>query len=622
MEAKEFYDQITEDMQILRDDNIKSDPKLSSDDYAFNYWVLSKMYNIDDELIYGYVLEGNDKGVDCYVHFKDSKQLFLIQNKHYIDSTSLVPKDVSHFLGTSLSVLRAGNYDKSTELQDIFTSAKDDPEYKIYFHLYLTNESTNNTVETLFTEFNLENKSRKGKALIESRLFKLSNIIDLYYGKQYDDLKSFSFDLTTNVNGMVLQILPKSPDYLLPKNFLEAYYIMTPIKDVYEMYKKANDKGYALFAENIREYLGKTPVNDSIKRTLESDSEERINFFYYNNGITIICDKSRKLDLKDMRLPFKLDNPQIVNGCQTVSTIYEVLSNYAKKDATLSEFKDVYLMIKVLNKNTAVEAKKPDIYRDIVKYTNKQNALSEKAFTSDNDLFKNIQKAFKERGFLLSVKGGNIHTFKQEYKDKKLNELLSKAKERSEKFDVYVNKISDVIIPIEKLLQVYLAFVLDGFNAYQKKSDLLQKSSDYFIEYALKIPENLMHDHLLNLWLLFKKAELDRKRNEDEMNKLPIPFYVIGFLGSFILNKENSSNIKRFATEFFNQDKDAIVKQYDFLCDLTGNYKAAFAQERKLEYNEMIKTPIDNNILSKEIEKINTQRAYKDIKKLLDSLNY
>ena len=90
MEAKEFYDQMEEDIAILREDNISSDPRLSNNDYAFNYWILSKMYNIDEELIFEKIVDGSgDKGIDCFVHYKEAKQLFLIQNKFYDEKTQL-----------------------------------------------------------------------------------------------------------------------------------------------------------------------------------------------------------------------------------------------------------------------------------------------------------------------------------------------------------------------------------------------------------------------------------------------------------------------------------------------------------------------------------------------------
>jgi hypothetical protein len=621
MTPSEFYLQIEEDFEILKDNLFHYDPKLDKPEYAFNYWVLSKMYNVDEEYIFDLILEGNDKGIDCYAHYPESKRLFLIQNKYYSDATPLATKDVAHFLTTSLSSLKAGDYTRSKQLQDLFTEIKDDPEYKIYFHLYITNESTNSTIDTTFTEFNLDNKAKTNKALIEAKAFKLPDIIELYYGKQFKEQKKFSVDITTNNHGMLMQILPESHEYKLPKNFLEAFYVMTPIKDVFEMFKKAAKEKYELFDENIREYLGKTPVNDAIRRTLESDPEERINFFYYNNGITVISDKASKGKIQ-ISLAVTLTNPQIVNGCQTVSTIYEVLSNYAKVDPSLPEFKDVYVMVKILVKKKSVEEKKPEIYKDIVRFTNKQNALTEKAFAANNDEFINMQKGLKDRGFLLLVKGGNMQTFRSEFSNKqKQNELLFNAKKRASALGLEISKLSELFIPIEKLLQVFLAYRLDGYFAYTKKPDLLDKSSTYHLDYALKVQDSLTYDQLLGLWIMYKKAESERKNTED--GKVPIPLYVIGFLSAFVKNKdEKPENFKKFANELFALDQPTLDRIYGFLCDLTGNYKMAMFHEKKIEYNEMIKLPIDTEIMWREVEKLASQRGNKDVKKVLDELNY
>jgi AIPR protein len=54
---------------------------------------------------------------------------------------------------------------------------------------------------------------------------------------------------------------------------------------VADMYSTA---GIRLFARNVRGFLGaKKQVNKGMSETIE---EEPWNFWYYNNGITIVCD--------------------------------------------------------------------------------------------------------------------------------------------------------------------------------------------------------------------------------------------------------------------------------------------------------------------------------------------
>lgn len=80
-------------------------------------------------------------------------------------------------------------------------------------------------------------------------------------------------------------------------------------------------KGKRLFAKNIRQMLGATEVNDEVKRTIEEQPE---NFWYYNNGVTIVAESIKKSmvggNSRDIG-SFKANNISIVNGAQTVSVI-------------------------------------------------------------------------------------------------------------------------------------------------------------------------------------------------------------------------------------------------------------------------------------------------------------
>jgi len=49
--------------------------------------------------------------------------------------------------------------------------------------------------------------------------------------------------------------------------------------------------GDRLFARNIRGFLGDTAINDGMQTTLQ---RELSTFWYFNNGITIVCNTARK----------------------------------------------------------------------------------------------------------------------------------------------------------------------------------------------------------------------------------------------------------------------------------------------------------------------------------------
>ncbi|MFD8980939.1 AIPR family protein [Streptomyces sp. NPDC059564] len=78
--------------------------------------------------------------------------------------------------------------------------------------------------------------------------------------------------------------------------------------------------GTGLFDRNIRQYLGPTPVNRSLISTLVTTPET---FWYFNNGITLMCDSVSTTGVAFGRRPARLvlHNAQVVNGAQTVAAI-------------------------------------------------------------------------------------------------------------------------------------------------------------------------------------------------------------------------------------------------------------------------------------------------------------
>ena len=67
--------------------------------------------------------------------------------------------------------------------------------------------------------------------------------------------------------------------------------------------------------------------------------------------ITVICDSMSKVSLQtslyNMNAAFTIENPQIVNGCQTVNSIYESLKN-EDPETIEKEYKDTFVMLKIL----------------------------------------------------------------------------------------------------------------------------------------------------------------------------------------------------------------------------------------------------------------------------------
>ena len=112
------------------------------------------------------------------------------------------------------------------------------------------------------------------------------SICELYYSKNYKENINFTHPLGTLNRGTFASL---REEYGMDELY-KAYYIVTPISELYKMLLSAEEKNYSIFERNIREYLGTNPVNNGIVETLKSKSERK-NFMYYNNGVTIVCEK-------------------------------------------------------------------------------------------------------------------------------------------------------------------------------------------------------------------------------------------------------------------------------------------------------------------------------------------
>lgn len=76
------------------------------------------------------------------------------------------------------------------------------------------------------------------------------------------------------------------------------------------------DNHHRLFQRNIRNPLGVTAVNRTLVETLRRKPEH---FWYFNNGITVLCDKV----IMGPRGDLEMEGASIVNGAQTVASVHE-----------------------------------------------------------------------------------------------------------------------------------------------------------------------------------------------------------------------------------------------------------------------------------------------------------
>jgi hypothetical protein len=149
-----------------------------------------------------------------------------------------------------------------------------------------------------------------------------------------------------------------------------AYYGQMKIADVGNWAQY----GKALFDRNIRFHQGNTDVNDALADTITKQPDH---FWYFNNGITVICSTIEKTrlngDSRDYGV-FDCEGAYVVNGGQTVSVICET----AKKDPKYLQSLDAKVTVRIISLDNCPEG----FDTQIARATNTQNRIQNRDFAS------------------------------------------------------------------------------------------------------------------------------------------------------------------------------------------------------------------------------------------------
>ncbi len=154
--------------------------------------------------------------------------------------------------------------------------------------------------------------------------------------------------------------------------------------DLYEI------AGKRVFARNIRGFLGEdTPVNRSMEATLRREPER---FFYYNNGITILCDNAERVSSggKDI---LRVKNPQVINGQQTTRTL-------ARKADEARKASVIVRVIRVPRDGGDGDEEFDSLVSQIVEGTNWQNEIRASDLVSNDRRQVELERALRKRGYL------------------------------------------------------------------------------------------------------------------------------------------------------------------------------------------------------------------------------
>lgn len=160
--------------------------------------------------------------------------------------------------------------------------------------------------------------------------------------------------------------------------------------------------GDRLLERNIRRYLGLqgNRVNEGIRHTLTSD--EKNNFYFYNNGVTLTCDSFSYNALQDGDYQVRVENLQIINGGQTCMTIFKTL----REPDLIYQNAQAFVLLRLYQ----LPRENEGLVQRITYATNSQNPVDLKDLRANDEHQKRLEMDIQQLGFNYRPKRSNTAT--------------------------------------------------------------------------------------------------------------------------------------------------------------------------------------------------------------------
>lgn len=442
--------------QIIKEKCMESGGDISISEYFEIYTATEILKDYDltyDDILYGIVGDGGDGGIDSLYTFlngeliKEDTVLNLSQKKNHIEIVIIQSKTSPNFKEIAILKFRES-------AQDLFNLANKTADYLGRYNQELIDKAElfRATYSRLATTFpKLEIKyfyATQGTEVHENVTGKVEKLKEDIHGMFGGADFKFEFvgasrllEMNRNIpaSSRILEV-SESPIGTIAGSYL----CLVSLSKYYEFISDSGDLVRSLFESNVRDYQGSVAVNTGIRKTLENKNSE--NFWYLNNGVTIITPKAvlagKQLTIED---------PQIVNGLQTSHEIYQ---HFSQQEITSGDERAVLVRI-ICEENEEARDR-------IIRATNSQTNIPPASLRSSDEIHRNIEDFLKSNGF---------------YYDRKKNH--------------YKNSGMPVvrIISIPYLAQAMMAIILlKPDSARARPSTLINSDVEYKKIFSLDIP--------------------------------------------------------------------------------------------------------------------------------------
>lgn len=369
--APNFFDELKHEIYDLR----RRYPNLTDEDLFVLWYLFAHLADGEDDAAKALTGSPNDKDADAVLVDDRARTAFIVQSKYRKRADRSEQRaDVVSFAslaGTLRSdksayeaVMSTANPLVRSRLDEVRDRLKRGYELQL---IYVTSGRFTPAVSKQAEQ--LARKEQAQLELIDHR--RLSMIMEDYRDGVAPPVATAELTIDNpEARGAIKRIDPSSR--------IESWVFSTKGSEIGALFKKS---GVRIFARNIRGFLGPaTDVNHAMRDTLAKEPDF---FWYFNNGVTIVCDD---IEIREggVRAVAEIQNPQIINGQQTTRTLAE-----SPSAARAS----------VLVRAIKLPREKFDLVSRIVVATNHQNKVSASDLRSNDRIQIELERALRRLGY-------------------------------------------------------------------------------------------------------------------------------------------------------------------------------------------------------------------------------
>ena len=324
---------------------------------------IKKLADVDVETAAKAITDGfNDNGLDAIYFDQKNDVLLLVQSKWSDDGSKPLDAADSNAFAVGVRDLLAARFDR-------FNTKVAAKQSEVTAALY-SERPIQISMVTAHTATQVISPHVKRK--VDDLINELNAAVPIANCIHYDQGGIYGL-ITSKSQPAKIKLQVGLKDWGFIETPFLAYYGRVHINEIVQWW---NDHRNALFTQNLRLFYPSSDVNDALSRTLQSNSDF---FWYFNNGITIICDTIAKAPVGSPgRLVgvFTCHGASIVNGAQTVGTIGK--NGEIPKPNPEAEGPEAWVQVRIIS----LEKCPPDFSRAITRAANLQNAVGYREFAA------------------------------------------------------------------------------------------------------------------------------------------------------------------------------------------------------------------------------------------------